>query len=177
MLFVYGSIACSLAAARGEDMSSVLLGVFEDYDVAERLLVGLVRDGFPTDRVELTCRHSLGRAGLHPTASLHDKLAQYFCSLFSSEGERPFGQQLAERVENGAVTVTVHPRGLIEAQRAAQLLYESDPVEVAEHDMANQGMEHAAASSDGAWIRHFWIPSSKEYHCIYCRMFGDGARH
>jgi hypothetical protein len=158
-------------------MSSVLLGVFEDYDVAERLLVGLVRDGFPTDRVELTCVHSPGRAGLLPATSLHDKLAQYFCNLFSSESERPYGQQLADRVENGAVTVTVHPRGLIEAQRAAQLLYESDPVEVAEHDMANQGMEHAAAASNGAWIRHFWLASSTEYHCIYCRMFGSASRH
>jgi hypothetical protein len=158
-------------------MSAVLLAVFEDYEVAERVLVGLVRDGFPTDRVELTCRHSPGRAGLQPAASLHDKLAQYFCNLFSSDGERPYGQQLAERVESGAVTVTVHPRGSIEAKRAAQMLHESGPVEVAEHDMQNQGMEHAAASSDGAWIRNFWIPSSNEYHCIYCRMFGEGPGH
>jgi hypothetical protein len=159
-------------------MSAVLLAVFEDYDIAERALVGLVRDGFPTDRVELTCRHSPGRAGLHPGASLHDKLAQYFCSLFSDVAERPLGEQLANRVENGAVTVTVHPRGLIEAQRASQLLQDSGPVQVAEHDMANHGMEHAAsASNSDAWVRHLMIPPSKEYHCIYCRMFGPSASH
>jgi hypothetical protein len=35
-------------------MSSVLLAVFNDYETAERIRVMLVRDGFPTDRVELT---------------------------------------------------------------------------------------------------------------------------
>jgi hypothetical protein len=159
-------------------MSAVLLAVFEDYDVAERALVGLVQDGFPTDRVELTCRHAPGRAGLHPAASLHDKLSQYFCNLFCSDGERPYGEQLANRVENGAVTLTVHPRGLVEAKRAAQLLHAGGSQEVAEHDMANHGMEHAAAASDrSAWVSNFWIPSSKEYHCIYCRMFGPGPSH
>ena len=159
-------------------MSAVLLAVFDTYEVAERALVGLVRDGFPTDRVELTCRHSPGRAGLHPAASLHDKLSQYFCNLFCDEGERPYGEQLANRVENGAVTVTVHPRGMVETRRAAQLLHDGGSVEVAEHDMANQGMEHAAAASNSAaWLSHFLIPSSTEYHCIYCRMFGAGASH
>jgi hypothetical protein len=158
-------------------MSAVLLAVFKDYDVAERVLVGLVRDGFPTDRVELTCRHSPGRAGVQPATSLHDKLEQYFCTLFSAEGERSYGQQLANRVESGAVTVTVHPRGSIESKRAAQMLYESGPVEVAEHDLDNQPMERAAAASEGAWIRNFWLAESAEYHCIYCRMFGPATSH
>jgi len=159
-------------------MSAVLLAVFDTYEVAERALVGLVRDGFPTDRVELTCRHSPGRAGLHPAASLHDKLSAYFCNLFCDDGERPYGEQLADRVENGAVTVTVHPRGVVETTRAAQLLHDGGSVEVAEHDMANQRMEHAAsAKNSGAWLSHLWIPSSTEYHCIYCRMFGPDSSH
>ena len=154
---------------------AVLLGVFKDYETAERLLVGLVRDGFPTDRVELTCRHSPGRAGLLPAASLREKLAQYYSTLFAADDERPFGVKLASRVEDGAVTVTVHPRGLVEATRAVQLIKEAGPEEVAEHDMANHAMERAAGTSEGAWIRNFWIPESNEYHCIYCRMFGTTA--
>ena len=35
-------------------MSAVILAVFNDYETAERVRVMLVRDGFPTDRVELT---------------------------------------------------------------------------------------------------------------------------
>lgn len=158
-------------------MSAVLLAVFKDYDAAERVLVGLVRDGFPTDRVELTCRHAPGRAGLPPATSLHEKLTQYFGTLFSAEDERTHNHQLAELVENGAATVTVHPRGLIEAERANEILNEGGATEVARHDMTNHAMEHAASRSEGAWIRNFWIPASTEYHCIYCRMFESGSHH
>jgi hypothetical protein len=35
-------------------MSAVLLAMFNQYKIAERMRVELVRDGFPTDRVELT---------------------------------------------------------------------------------------------------------------------------
>ena len=158
-------------------MSAVLLAVFKEYDVAERVLIGLVRDGFPTDRVELTCRHAPGRAGLQPAASLHEKLAQYFHTLFPGETERTYGDQLADRVEGGAVTVTVHPRGTIESKRAAQIIYDNSPVEVAEHDLDKQPMERAAAASEGAWISNFWLANTGEYHCIYCRMFGPSHSH
>src|SRR5438034_279196 len=52
-------------------MSAVLLAVFNDYETAERVRVTLVRDGFPTDRVELTAACELGRAGFEPADSLH----------------------------------------------------------------------------------------------------------
>jgi hypothetical protein len=158
-------------------MSAVLLGVFKDYEAAERVLVGLVRDGFPTDRVELTCRQAPGRAGIQPARSLHDKLAQYFGTLFTLAGERTHVHQLADLVESGAATVTVHPRGLIEAARADEILRGGEPTEVAHHDMTNHRFEHASARNEGAWIRNFWIPASTEYHCIYCRMFESSSHH
>jgi hypothetical protein len=158
-------------------MSAVLLAVFKDYEAAEHVLVGLVRDGFPTDRVELTCRHAPGRAGIQPARSFHDKLAQYFGTLFTQDEERPHVHELADLVENGAATVTVHPRGLIEAARANEILQDGGPTEVAQHDMANHRFEHASARNEGAWIRNFWIPASTEYHCIYCRMFESGSHH
>jgi len=46
-----------------EDMSAVLLAVFDEYQVAERVRVELVRHGFPTDRIELTAGCEPGRAG------------------------------------------------------------------------------------------------------------------
>ena len=54
-------------------MSSVLLAVFNDYEAADRVRVQLVRDGFPTDRVELTASCEPGRAGLHPAEDAHDR--------------------------------------------------------------------------------------------------------
>jgi hypothetical protein len=45
-------------------MSAVLLAVFNDYGAAERVRIDLVRDGFPTDRVEVTACCEPGRAGL-----------------------------------------------------------------------------------------------------------------
>jgi hypothetical protein len=50
-------------------MSAVLLAVFSDYETAERVRTTLVRDGFPTDRVELTAHGDLGRAALEPATS------------------------------------------------------------------------------------------------------------
>ena len=51
------------------DMSAILLAVFDDHPIAERVRVSLVRDGFPTDRVELTASCEPGRAGLGPADS------------------------------------------------------------------------------------------------------------
>ena len=50
-------------------MSAVILAVFNDFETAERVRVSLVRDGFPTDRVELTAPCELGRAACEPAAS------------------------------------------------------------------------------------------------------------
>jgi hypothetical protein len=68
-------------------MSAVLLAVFNDYEAAERVRIELVRDGFPTDRVELTACCEPGRAGLLPGDSPHEKFAR--CSAHPRrEGEQ-----------------------------------------------------------------------------------------
>jgi hypothetical protein len=156
-------------------MSAVLLAVFKDYPVAERVRVELVRDGFPTDRVELTACCEPGRAGCQPADSAHGKFAQYFRTLFTSQDEWRFAELLAERVDNGAATITVHPRGAIETARATEILEHAFPVEVAKHDIANHGMEHAAARHESPWIQHFWVESTSEADCIYCRLFGPSS--
>ena len=157
-------------------MSAVLLAVFDEYGVADRVRTRLVGDGFPTDRVELTASCEPGRAGLHPAASARAKFAQYFRTLLSTEDERPFVELLAERVESGAATIAVHPRGAIETARAAEILETEGAVEVVGHDLENQTFEHAASSGDGYWVRHFMPDNPTGADCFYCRLF-PGHRH
>jgi hypothetical protein len=157
-------------------MSAVILAVFNEYAAADRVRTRLVGDGFPTDRVELTASCEPGRAGLQPADSTHDKFVQYFSSLLSQEDERPFVEGLAERVESGAATITVHPRGAIETERAAEILEHEGAVEVVGHDLENQSFEHAASRSDGYWVRHFMLDNPTGADCIYCRLF-PGHKH
>ena len=153
-------------------MSAVLLAVFGKPADAERVRTRLVRDGFPTDRVELTSQHEPGRAGVQPAGSRRAKFVQYFRTLLSQDEERAFAEALAERVEGGnAATIAVHPRGAIETARAAEILEDAGAVEVVGHDLQNQSFEHAAASREGYWVRHFMLDNPTGADCIYCRLF------
>ncbi len=152
-------------------MSAVILAVFSDYDAAERVRVTLVQDGFPTDRVDLTGHDDLGRAALEPADSPHGKCVQYFGTLLANEDERHYPEVLAQRIDHGAATVAVHPRGARETARATEILRQANPSDLVEHDLANQGWEHAAARTDGYWIKHVWLESSPDTDCIYCRLF------
>jgi hypothetical protein len=152
-------------------MSAVLLAVFNDYGVADRVRIKLVSDGFPTDRVELTSSVEQGHAGLVPTPSVHDRFVHYFRTLLREEDERTFCEALAHRVEEGAATVTVHPRGAIETARAAEILEDEGAVEVVGHDLQRQSFEHAASRQDGYWVRHFMLDNPTGADCIYCRLF------
>ena len=153
-------------------MSAVLLAVFGQHGDAERVRTRLVRDGFPTDRVELTSSAEPGRAGLHPAGSKRAKFMQYFRTLLTEEDERAFAEALAERVEGGgASTVAVHPRGAIETARAAEILEDAGAVEVVGHDLENQTFEYAASRGEGYWVRHFMLDNPTGADCIYCRLF------
>jgi len=133
-------------------MSAVLLGVFAEYKAAERVRVELVRDGFPTDRVELTAGCELGRAGLEPANSPHGKLVQYFRVLFTFEDERHHAEQRAERVDNGAATITVRPRGSMELARATQIFLNSRAEQLLSHDLANQTPQCSVAKPAWQWL-------------------------
>lgn len=158
-------------------MSAVLLAVFKDSGIADRVRTRLVSDGFPTDRVELTSSADPGRAGVQPANSVRARFEQYFRTLLSKEEERTFADLLAQRVEGGnAATIAVHPRGAIETARAAEILEDEGAVEVVGHDLQNQSFEHAAASQDGYWVRHFMLDNPTGADCIYCRLF-PGHKH
>jgi hypothetical protein len=153
-------------------MSAVMTAIFDQYGVADRVRLDLVRDGFPTDRVDLTAACDPGRAALTPAQSSHERLMRHFLVLFGGEAERPYVERLAERIEHGGAVVTVHPRGALETRRAREILERAQPLEVGQHDLANQGMEHAASGHDQPWISSLWIESDPtEADCIYCRLF------
>jgi hypothetical protein len=152
-------------------MSAVITAMFEEYGVADRARLDLVRDGFPTDRVDLTAECDPGRAGLAPAPSAHEMFMRHFGVLFCGAGERAYVERLTERIERGGAAVTVHPRGPLETLRAWEILESAHPLEVAEHDLSNQALEHAAAGHARPWIRSFWIESEHPADCIYCRLF------
>ena len=151
-------------------MSAVLLAVFDDYEAADRVRLELFRDGFPTDRVDLTAVCDLGRAACEPAAQPLGKFVQYFGTLFKADGDRQYVAALAQRINGGAAAVTVHPRGMVETQRAARIIESGSPTEVAHRGLENQTWERAAASSEQPWIRHVLLEKS-DAHCIYCRLF------
>ena len=159
-------------------MSAVLLAVFNDVETAERARLELFRDGFPTDRVELTAQHEPGRAvaASEPGRSLHDRLTQYFRTLFTHPDGAQQAHRLAERIEHGAAAITVLPRGDIEVKRAAELLGHSRPDEVLDRDLEDQSWEFAAAPRNTPWVRTLWVESGPDApHCVYCRLFPGSA--
>jgi hypothetical protein len=128
-------------------MSAVLVAVFNDHGTAERVRTRLVKDGFATDRVELTSLQELGQVDLVPREGLEAKLTEYFRKLFQSDGndERERSVQLFQRaVLEGKAAIAVQPRGDIETRRALQLLSETEPVALRSADLENQSLEHAA---------------------------------
>ncbi len=158
-------------------MSAVMTAMFVEYRAADRVRLDLVRDGFPTDRVDLTAGCEPGRAAFAPAASAHDMFVRHFHMLYCGAGERSCVERLAELIERGGAAVTVHPRGWLEVTRAKEILQGAQPLEMAEHDLANQAMEHAAAGHPQPWVRSFWVESEPFAGCIYCRLFERHSHH
>lgn len=131
-------------------MSAVLVAVFRDHAAAEGARTRLVKDGFPTDRVELTSCQELGQAKLVPRESVGDKLLEYFRQLFQNGSERDErSAALFQRaVLDGKAGLAVQPRGDVETQRALQLLNEAGPEELRGTDLQSQTLEHAAAETE-----------------------------
>src|SRR6184192_4966868 len=70
-----------------------------------------------------------------------------------------------------AAAIAVHPRGMIETARAAEILETEGALEVVGHDLENQTFEHAASRGEGYWVRHFMLDNPTGADCIYCRLF------
>jgi len=138
-------------AGQSVHMSAVLVAVFSDHATAEGLRTRLVKDGFPTDRVELTSCQELGQVKLVPREGLGDKLTEYFRKLFrsgGSGGDERTVQLFQRAVLEGKAALAVQPRGDIETRRALELLNEAGPVELRSADLQNQTLEHAATEAE-----------------------------
>jgi hypothetical protein len=153
-------------------MSAVLIGLFDDYPVAASVRIALVRDGFPTDRVDLTHASEMGRAGLQPAHSPHDCFIKYLSTLLGPKDGPLHADRLTQRLAGGAAAITVHPRGLTETSRALEILHDAGCTDLVEHDLANQWLERAASAREQtAWIRNLWIEATPGTDCLYCRLF------
>ncbi len=127
-------------------MSAFLVAVFNDYPDGRPRTDGLVIDGFPTDRVELTADCDRGRADSRPGRTPHDQFAQYFRTLFTHEDEQRYPELLAACIDCGSAIIAVHPRGDVETRPGLpDPRRKRTPTEVMRHDLDHQQMEFAAA--------------------------------
>jgi hypothetical protein len=131
-------------------MSSALIAaIVSNHAAADRVRVRLSSGdaAFPTDRVHLTSTQEPGNAGLVPADSFALKLQAYFRTLFDKDDEAPRVHSLSAAVQAGRAVIVVFPRGDIETKRAMEVLRQAKPLELYEHDLNKQTLEHAASES------------------------------
>ncbi|HEY6482026.1 MAG TPA: hypothetical protein VIY54_00710 [Steroidobacteraceae bacterium] len=114
-------------------MTPVIVALFDDFGVAQRVRTELVADGFPTDRVELTSRVEAGQADAEPGETYWTKMSNYFHAIFDQTGNYASADQFAERVRNGGSVITVHPRTDYEMDSARAILRRNHPLDFREH--------------------------------------------
>jgi len=114
-------------------MTPVIVALFDDYGIAERVRTELVADGIPTDRVELTSLLETGQADAEPGDAFVARVANYFHTLLDQDG-RHNGEadELARRVRGGNSAITVHPRLEYEFDSVRRILHRHHPVAVEE---------------------------------------------
>jgi hypothetical protein len=155
-------------------VSAVLLALFDRYSDAERVRTALVKEGFPTDRVDLSSSREPGRAAVEPAESARGKFAQYYGTLLQQQFEGEFVQELADSVAAGRLaTVAVHPRGDAETERATQLLEKHQAAKLLAADLTNQRFERAASPDTESWFAHAFSGRSGEPARFYLRVPGE----
>ena len=114
-------------------MTPVIVALFDDYGIADRVRTELVADGFPTDRVELTSLLETGQADSEPGDAFVARVSNYFHTLLEqSEEHKGDAEAFAERVRNGNSAITVHPRTDYEIHSVRSILHRNNPVAVEE---------------------------------------------
>lgn len=120
-------------AIRCRAMTPVIVALFDDYGIADRVRTELVADGFPTDRVELTSLIETGQADAEPGDAFVARISNYFHTLLEqSEEHGGDAEALAQSVRRGNSAITVHPRTDYEIDSARSILHRSHPVAVEE---------------------------------------------
>jgi len=136
--------------------SPVIAALFSDHATADRVRVRLSSGdaAFPTDRVHLTSSSEPGHAGLVPAESFALKLKAYFHTLFDRAEEASHVLSLSDGVQAGHAAIAVFPRGDIETRRALEVLKQAKPLDLYEHDLDKQALEHAASESKEPVVGH-----------------------
>ncbi len=130
-------------------MSALVVALYDNHAAAERVRTQLVREGFPTDRVQLTSSTEPGQAAVvGPADALEQQLEEYFAHLFDRADELPNVHVFVDGVQQGHAALTVHPRGTVETNRALQIMEQAQPLEICDHDLQYQAMERAASGRD-----------------------------
>lgn len=111
-------------------MQDIIVALYDDHATAVSLRTALVKDGFATDRVEVTSPREHRQAEQGPAADLETNVSDYFRTLSADEGAEHRLQPFAEAVIRGASAVTVHPRGEEEIRRAERLIDRHKPRDV-----------------------------------------------
>lgn len=114
-------------------MTPVIVALFDDYGIADRVRTELVADGFPTDRVELTSLLETGQADAEPGDAFIARVSNYFHTLLDQD-EQHNGEadDLARRVHSGNSAIAIHPRTDDEIDSARMILHRNGPVAVEE---------------------------------------------
>lgn len=114
-------------------MTPVIVALFDDYGIADRVRTELVEDGIPTDRVELTSLVETGQADSEPGDAFIARISNYFHTLLDQDGQRNGdADDLARRVRGGNSAITVHPRLDYEFDSVRQILHRNKPIAVEE---------------------------------------------
>jgi hypothetical protein len=114
-------------------MTPLIVALFDDYGIADRVRTELVAEGLPTDRVELTSLVETGQADAEPGDAYLARLSNYFHTLLD-QGEERNGEadELARRVRSGNSAITVHPRADWEIDSVRAILHRNKPIAVEE---------------------------------------------
>lgn len=121
-------------------MPEVLVALYDSYGTADAARTELVSAGFPTDRVELTSRVDEGRAGAVPGDRFSERVSRYFDTLFEESDVERYAGFFTEGLQRGGATITVHPRGEEEIERATAILQKRHPVEIEGRDLGEGGV-------------------------------------
>jgi hypothetical protein len=111
-------------------MQDLIVALYDDHATAVKVRTELVKDGFPTDRVELTSTHEHRQVEKGPAEAFENNVRDYFRTL--STEDAPAGQleQFVQAVIAGASAITLHPRGEEEIQRGEKILGAHGPRDV-----------------------------------------------
>jgi hypothetical protein len=135
-------------------MQDVIVALYADHASAEALRTDLVKDGFPTDRVELTSPSEHRQAEVGPAGAFATNVSDYFRTLTVDEDGAQHLGKFARAVLEGAAALTVHPRGEEEIRRVERILERRTPREVYRYlpqdsgHVADRKIERAATASE-----------------------------